>query len=129
MLARLLVALSLLSALAFGYQEAKTDVTGQWTWKMAGPGGQDVEAPAEFKQEGDKITGVFFGGPDRKLPIVKGSINGNEIKLTVKRERPQGGEMIYEMTGTVKGDKIEGNVETEMEGNKMSQPWSATRKK
>jgi hypothetical protein len=130
MLKRFTIGILFLVAIALlAIAQSAVDITGQWTWKMAGPGGQDVEAPCEFKQEGSTITGFFLGGPDRKLPIIKGSIDGNKIKLTVKRDRPQGGEMVYEMSGTVEGNEIQGEVETEMEGQKMSLPWSAKRSK
>jgi hypothetical protein len=98
---------------------------GQWTWSMPGPGGADVQADLVMKIEGDKLTGEFaFNGGSRKLEIVNGSVKGNEVKFTIKRSRPQGGDMVYEMKGTVSGDQMKGSAASDM-GNAE---WTAKRK-
>ena len=62
----------------------------------------------------------------RTLEIENGSVDGDKIKFTLKRERPSGGAITYEMTGTVSGDKMEGSASvSEMSA---SQKWTAVRK-
>jgi hypothetical protein len=99
---------------------------GEWTWKMASPFGE-LNAKAVMKAEGGKLTGAFWLSETRKLEIENGTVDGDKIKFTLKRERPSGGSMTYEMTGTVKGDAIEGSANAvEMSATNK---WSATRKK
>jgi hypothetical protein len=94
---------------------------------MKGPNGEDVEGPMELTITGSKVTGEFRSGADRVLKIEKGLIEGNELKFTVPRDRPQGGTMVYEMTGKVTGGTIQGNAEAEFNGQKRKVPWSARR--
>ncbi len=109
--------------------EGKPD--GEWAWKMSSPFGE-LKARAIMKTEDGKLTGTFWMDESRKLEIVDGTVTGDKIKFTLKRDRPSGGSMTYEMTGTVKSetgkeDTIEGNA-TSVEMS-ASQAWTATRKK
>lgn len=116
--------LLLLSSAMLLLAEGKPD--GEWAWKMSSPFGE-LKAKAIMKTEDGKLTGTFWMDETRKLEIVDGTVTGDKIKFTLKRERPSGGSMTYEMTGTVKDDSIEGNA-TSVEMS-ASQPWTATRKK
>ncbi len=99
---------------------------GEWSWKMASPFGE-LNAKAVMKSEGGKLTGTFWMSETRKLEIESGTVDGDKIKFTLKRDRPSGGSMTYEMTGIVKGDEIEGSANSvEMSSTNK---WSATRKK
>lgn len=103
-------------------------VDGEWTFTMPTPNG-DSEAKLTLKTDGKKLTGSFLFPENRRLDIQDGgTVDGKVLKFTVKRDRPQGGFMIYKMTGTVDGDKIQGTTETEMDGQPVSQSWSAKRK-
>ncbi len=98
---------------------------GEWNWVMSSPFGE-VKAKAVMKSEDGKLTGAFWLSESRKLEIESGSVDGDKIKFTLKRERPSGGAMTYEMTGTVSGDKMEGSASVaEMSA---SQKWTAVRK-
>ncbi len=80
-----------------------------------------------LKVDGETLTGTFdFDG--RKLEISNGTVKGNELKFTVKRERPSGGTMVYEMAGTVDGDSIKGTTKTVMDGQEATSTWAAKRK-
>lgn len=105
------------------FAEGKPD--GEWSWKMTSPFGE-LKAKAVMKSEDGKLTGAFWLDESRKLEIEKGTVEGDKITFTLKRERPSGGSMTYEMTGTVKGDVIEGNAKAVEMG--ATQVWSATRK-
>ena len=107
---------------------AQVDPSGEWTWKIKGPNEEMIEAPLVLKVTGDRVEGTFQAAGDRKLEIEKGTLKGNELKLSVRRQRSQGGEMIYEVTGVVEGNQITGKVSTEMDGRAVTQDWSAKRK-
>jgi hypothetical protein len=98
---------------------------GSWTWSMPGPGGADVTADLTLTVDGETLTGEFaFNGGSRKLPVTNGTVKGDEVKFTIKRDRPQGGSMTYEITGKVDGDAMKGSATSEM-GNAE---WTAKRK-
>jgi len=50
------------------------------------------------------------------------------MNFTVRRDRQQGGFMVYKMSGTIDGGQIKGKTETEMDGQPVTQEWSAKRK-
>jgi hypothetical protein len=106
----------------FCFAQSKPD--GDWTWKMASPFGE-LKAKAVMKSENGKLLGSFWLDESRKLEIEDGVIEGDEIKFTLKRTRPNGGSMTYKMTGKVDGDKIQGKAQA-LEMN-ATQDWSAER--
>jgi hypothetical protein len=53
-----------------------------------------------------------------------GSVDGNKISFSVKRETPNGA-MTMEYTGTVDGDAMKGA----MHGGRFNADWTATREK
>lgn len=103
------------------------DVSGEWVFRMPTPNGE-MEAKLTMKVDGNKLSGTFVFEGDRKLEISNGTVDGRKLKFTVKRDRPSGGFMIYEMTGAVEGDQIKGMTEADMDGQKVTQEWSAKRK-
>ena len=103
------------------------DVSGTWNYKMPTPDGE-MAATLTLKVDGETLTGTFEFEGGRKLEITNGTVKGNELKFTVKRDRPSGGFMTYEMTGTVEGDTIKGATKTQMDGQDATSEWSATRK-
>lgn len=93
---------------------------------MESPFGE-LKAKAVMKSEDGKLTGAFWLDDSRKLEIENGKVDGDKIKFTLKRSRPSGGTMTYEMSGTLEGDTIKGTaVALEMSAN---QTWTAARKK
>lgn len=103
-------------------------VAGDWVWTTKGPNGEDVEGPLVMKVAGGKVSGELRTDNGRTMAIREGTLSGNELKLVVARERPQGGEMVYRVTGTIAGDRIEGTVTAEVNGQPTTQSWSARRK-
>lgn len=102
-------------------------VSGEWNFAMNGPTGE-VPAALTLKQEGAVVTGTFdFNG--RKLTVEKGKFEEGQLTMTVKRDRPGGGNAVYEMTGKLSGDTLEGTTSTDFMGNPATSPWKATRKK
>jgi len=105
---------------------ASSSADGEWSWKMASPFGE-LNARAVMKVEDGKLTGAFWLDDSRKLEIVDGKLDGDKLSFTLKRNRPSGGSMTYEMTGTLKGDAIDGSAKALEMG--ATQSWSAARKK
>lgn len=103
-------------------------LSGEWIWTIKGPDGSPVEAPLILKREGDKVTGKFARGPEKWLEIENGRVNGNDFNWSVKRDRPDGGTMTYDMSGKLDGDRIVGRVKTTMDGKVTEADWSAKRK-
>ncbi len=116
---RLLASLLLAATL---FAESKAD--GDWTWKMASPFGE-LKAKATMKSDGGKLSGAFWLDDSRKLEIEDGTVEGDTVKFTLKRSRPNGGTMTYKMTGKVEGDKIQGSAQALEMG--ATQSWSAER--
>ena len=107
--------------------EAKADLTGAWTFTTPGPDGQPVAFPMELKQSGTTLTGRFSRGGDRWLNLENGKVNGSEFSFTVKRDRPDGTSMTYQMSGKLNGNELSGKTKTDFEGNEMSNDWTAKR--
>jgi beta-glucosidase len=103
-------------------------LSGEWIWTIKGPDGNPVEAPMILVQDGGRVTGKFARGENRWLEIQSGKVSGNEFSWSVERDRPDGGKMIYRMSGRLEDGKISGIAKTEMNGSEMSADWSAKRK-
>lgn len=104
-----------------------SSIDGDWQFRMPTPNGE-TEAALALKTDGNRLTGTFTFPQNRRLEIQDGSVEGNALKFTVRRDRPNGGVMVYNMAGTVDGDQIRGTTETEMDGQPVKQEWSAKRK-
>lgn len=117
------IILGLLFASLSLFAEGKPD--GEWSWKMTSPFGE-LKAKAVMKTDSGKLTGAFWLDESRKLEIENGVFEGEKVTFTLKRDRPNGGTMTYEMTGTIKGDVIEGSAKAVEMGS--TQTWSATKR-
>jgi SAM-dependent methyltransferase len=100
---------------------------GEWAFRMPTPNGE-MEAKLILKTEGERVSGTFFFPEDRRLEIQDGKLSGNQMNFIVRRNRPSGGVMVYRMSGTVEGDEIKGKTETDMDGQPVTEEWSAKRK-
>lgn len=101
-------------------------VEGAWTLEIEGPDGP-VEAELEIKADGPILTGHVAMGPDRILPFKSGGRFENQVDIQIVRERPGGGSMTYNLTGKVNGNEIKGTVRTRLDGEQITQSWSARR--
>ena len=102
------------------------DVDGDWTLEIEGPDGA-VEADLEIKANGPILTGQVAMGPNRILPFKSGGRFENQIDIQIVRDRPDGSNMTYNMTGIVSGNQITGTVSTRLDGERITQDWSAKR--
>ncbi len=105
----------------------QANLAGDWLWTMETPNGPTTAALV-LKVDGEKVTGRFARGEDRWLEIQDGKLKGNEFTWSVKRDRPDGGTMVYEMSGKVEGGTITAKAKTTMDGNPATMDWTAKRK-
>ncbi len=104
-------------------------LSGDWIWKIQGPDGNPVEAALVLEQNGTTVTGKFARGTtDRWLQITDGKVDGNQFSWIVTRDRAEGGQMVYRMSGTLQDGKITGLTKTFMNGQEVTVDWSARRK-
>lgn len=100
-------------------------VAGKWGYTMDTPNGA-VPITLDLKVDGNKVTGTVASG-ERSFPIENGEVDGGTVKLTFKRDRPQGGTMAYQITGKVEGNVMKGTTVADMDGEKVTQHWEAKR--
>ena len=106
------------------------DVSGAWVLTISGPDDQPVDLPMTLKQEGARLTGQIVRGREagKFLEVTDGKVQGDMLTWTMRRDRPNGGTMVYSMSGKLVNGKIEGKTETTMDGNTVSRAWTAHRK-
>ena len=113
-----LLALSLLSASPVF---AQTNVTGDWDVTVVSPQGTNT-TPVTFKQEGDKVSGVFKGAQG-SLPFEGGTVTGSELKFTFTITT-QGMQLPITLVGKIEGETIAGKADF---GGFAEGDWSAKR--
>jgi hypothetical protein len=105
----------------------KASATGTWKWTRKTQDGQEQELKAEFKQDGEKLTGKIIS-PMGEAEVKEGTIKKGDIAFTITFER-DGNEFKVKFTGKLDGDKIKGKVEFTLNGEKQSRDWEPTRVK
>lgn len=110
-----------LAAIALPQSDA---VNGKWMYTMDTPDGQ-VPVTLELKVDGKQVTGFVSTGPERRFKIENGTFEDGVVKVTVKRDRPSGGVMTYQLSGKVEGSVMKGTTVADMNGEKVTQEWEA----
>lgn len=96
-------------------------VPGSWQFSVETPRGT-MNQTLTLEQDGGKIKGTLKG--QRGEAPLEGTVEGNKINFTVKRETPNG-TFTLEYAGTVDGDSMAGTVHSERFDGK----WTASRSK
>lgn len=96
-------------------------VAGTWEVSSTGPNGPMTQT-LTLQQDGSTIKGTLTGR--RGEAPLAGSVAGNNISFTVKRDTPNG-TFTMEYTGTVDGDSMKGKVHSE----RFDREWTAKRQK
>ena len=98
----------LLACFSFG-----SDVDGKWTAEMPGFDGAPMKINFTFKADGDKLTGTTGPeGMDMDSPISEGKIDGKNISFVVVVDF--GMEMRMPYKGTIEGNEIKLTVDMGM---------------
>ena len=97
-----LVAFALAAAVA-----AQESLTGEWAMSFTTPRGGRSEYTLYMTQEGPRLTGHLTS--EYGETPVKGTVNGNEVKLTWSTME-NGKPLDISVTATVKGDSINGTI-------------------
>ena len=100
--------------------DKKGDPAGTWKIKAG-----QREATLKLKLDGDKLSGSITGSGGQETPIDNAAYKDGQISFEVTREGRDGQKMTLKYNGKVKGDTIEGKVETP----RGSRDWKATRSK
>ena len=86
---------------------AQASLTGEWAMSFTTPRGGRSEFTLYMTQEGPRLTGHLTS--EYGETPVKGSVNGNEVKLawsTMENGKP----LDISVTATAKGDTIDGTI-------------------
>jgi len=100
---------------------AQTNVSGDWDVTVVSPQGANT-TPVTFKQEGDKVSGMFKS-PQGTLPFEGGSMIGSDLKFTFTINT-QGMALPITLTGKVEGDTMSGKADF---GGFAEGDWTAKR--
>ena len=88
------------------------DVDGKWISEREGRGGETMTTTFTFKADGSNLTGTVSSPMGGDNPISDGKIDGDNISFVVKMEM-MGNEMTMKYKGTVAGDEIKMTMEFE----------------
>jgi len=77
------------------------DVTGKWSAQMNGPDGGAMTMTFNFKQDGTKLTGTADGPGGEPMTIQDGKVDGEKITFAISFNDMK---IVHE--GTINGDEI-----------------------
>src|SRR5437870_5473969 len=100
---------------------AAADVAGKWVGNMPTRDGQTRETTFEFKASGDTLTGRM-SGPQGAIDIKDGKISGGDLSFKVSFDAG-GNTIVLLFKGTVSGDQIK--FTRKREGADQSQEFTA----
>jgi len=90
-------------------------VAGTWEISSAGPNGTMTQT-LTVQQDGGAIKGTLSGR--RGDSPFEGTVTGNKLSFTVKRQTPNGDTMVIDYNATVDGDSMQGKVHSERFGDR-----------
>ncbi len=99
--------------------DSPAKVAGNWEMTREGHHGNRTRT-LTLQQEGSEIKGTLKWESEQ-VPV-EGSVTGNDIRLTARRDTPNG-PLIFEYSGTVDGDSMQGAFHSA----RSNGVWSAKR--
>src|SRR5262245_20680 len=108
-----------------GADDKKADATGTWKWVRKSPDGQESEATASLKQEGNKLTGKVTTEAG-EINIKNGTVVDGNVSFEISIDAG-GSEIHVKFTGKLQGDGIKGKAEITRDGNTMTRDWEPKR--
>lgn len=106
--------LSIYAAKAWAAEEP-ANVAGKWEMQSEGRNGTMTQT-LSITQDGGTIKGTLTGR--RGETPFEGTVAGNKVSFTVKRQTQSGDTMVMEYTATVDGDSMKGKVHSERFGDR-----------
>jgi len=103
--------------------EEPAKVDGKWEMSSQGRNGTMTQT-LMIQQDGSTIKGTLTGR--RGESPLEGTVDGNKVNFTVKRQTPDGDTFVMEYHATVNGDSMKGTVHNERFGD---HDFTATRTK
>jgi hypothetical protein len=94
-------------------EPAKVD--GKWEMTSEGQNGPMTQT-LMIQQDGGTIKGTLTGR--RGEAPLQGTVTGNKLSFTVKRQTQSGDTMVIEYTATVDGDSLKGKAHSEQFGDR-----------
>ena len=91
------------------------DVAGSWELSSQGQNGP-MTSTRTIQQDGGTIKETLKGR--RGDAPLEGTVTGNNVSFTVKRQDQNGKTMVMEYTATVDGDSLKGKVHSERFGDR-----------
>src|ERR1035441_6567413 len=91
------------------------NVAGSWELSSQGRNGP-MTSILTIQQDGGTIKGTLKGR--RGDAPLEGTVTGNNVSFTVKRQNQNGKTMVMEYTATVDGDSLKGKVHSERFGDR-----------
>jgi len=91
------------------------NVAGSWELSSQGQNGP-MTSTLTIQQDGGTIKGTLKGR--RGDAPLEGTVTGNNVSFTVKRQDQNGKTMVMEYTATVDGDSLKGKVHSERFGDR-----------
>ena len=131
---KLLLVTSFLLVIALGLFAA--DVTGKWTYEMAGrQGGNPRPVTLNLKADGSKLTGTVSGmmgrgggggGTPPDMEIMNGKVDGNNVSFETKMEF-NGNTRVTKYEGTLAGDELKLKVTRDTQNGPQTNEVTAKR--
>jgi hypothetical protein len=103
-----LVVALLFSTVGLPAQDKPADVNGAWAFQIEIPGGGTGTPTVTFKQDGEKITGVYASQVLGEQQLT-GTVKGNAITFNFQATM-EGNTLKVVYTGTVDKDTMKGTV-------------------
>jgi len=83
---------------------AAADITGKWKNSFQMQDGSSLDVTYTFKQDGSKLTGVV-ASPQGEMPIAEGKVEGDKISFSLTFSGNSGDTKLI-LQGTIAGDEI-----------------------
>lgn len=127
---------SVLFMLLLARLASASDLTGKWSGSLEAKdaNGETLVLPAhaEFKQQGDSVTGKVWKETERQFPIEKGTIESNRITFEFKAsEGSEDSEPVVHRVrlAVLSEDRLQGELEFATEGEKITGKLAFKREK
>jgi hypothetical protein len=106
------------------------DPSGTWKWKFTGQSGREMEFTLDLKADGEKLTGTLTTGQGRTRDISAGTFKNDEVSFETSVER-NGNTITTKYKGKLEGDTIKGTSQRGRPdgGEGRTRDWEAKREK